>query len=356
MNALITTSSEAKQPLSFWDLRNFRADSVVGKVLLLGLGGYVVLHLDQITAFISRVVWNTITIGIGVGILAALFLLLQDGRILKVIDYGIQAIIRAIVGQFVAISPIDVMKSRLDELRKKIATVVEELKRLRSARQSAHDTLEKYREELSGYESEIEQATKHPDQDPDAQRAFIAQQASAAERRINSIELFEQLVARMDAGLRILEKLKMKATYVYDDIEDNVTFTEHNRKALKAATSAIRNIRVILFGGDRGGELYNMAVEAANQQAADMLGEIDQFMEDSRSIMRSFELQEYGAVDKALERLEQRGNARVLEYQPGAAKVELLSHNPGTPVQTMVPMPDTTGKETADDIRTFLNS
>lgn len=336
--------------LGFWSLKNNRPDSIVGKLALFAGGAFVVYHALDILEFLNKVVWNTITLGVGVGIIALAFLLLRNGRLIKLVDYGFQMIVRTIVGQFVAVFPMDVMKSRLAEIDQLLEKVTENLKDLRGARTKANDTLDKYRKELTEHDTQVDMTAQHPSQDLDEDQARIGFHVAAAQRRKTSIERFEKLVAQMDLVLKILGKLKVKAGFIRADISDNIEFTQQDRQALQAATSAIRSIKTIMMGGDVGAELYDMALEAANQQAADMIGEIEQFMVDSRDVMRGFELEQYAAVDQALVRLSEReGSSKALDYQPGAARLA-LEHKPGEPMPMLRPSPT----EVTDDISRFL--
>lgn len=350
--SMVPVSSQPSTTLSFWSFKNKRPDSVAGKLALFAGAAFVAYHSLDILTFLNKVVWNTISIGVGVGIIAGTFLLLRDGRLLKLVDFGIQFIIRHIVGQFVAVFPIDVMKSRLSDVDKILQNVTDRLAELRGARVKAQNTLEQFSAERTEHDSKFEQLAEHPSDSADDDKAAMAFHASAASRRIESIGRFTNLVARMDLAIKIITKLKLKATYIRADIADNIVFTEQERKALKSATSAIRSIKAIMMGSGISGQLYDMALEAANEQAADMIGEMEQFLDDSKNVMRDFDLEQYAAVDEALDRLQSREGSKVLSYNPGDGKVGQLEYKPGETVPVIMPAT----AETNDDINAFLKT
>jgi hypothetical protein len=336
---------------SFWNLKNKNPDSIAGKALLLAGGTYVVVfHGLDILGWLDRMVWDSIHIAVGVGVIGAGWLLLRDGRLIKLVDYAFQALVRTAVGQFVAVFPIDIMKSRLAEIDKRLESITSWIQKLRGAKENAQQTLNSYIAERDEHDGLIKQAMEHPEEDEERQRLFLAKHSAQAQRREEQIPTFEALIDRMDTTVKILVKAKMKAEFFRDDMHDRITFTEQNRKALQAAVGAVRSIQRILKGGDLGDEFYQMAVEAANQQAADYVGELDQFMDDAKDTMRAFDLQNYDAVDKALKRLEARGDAKILGYQQGDLKLQ-LEHKPGETIN--VPMPS--GHETVDDISKLLD-
>ncbi len=334
----------------FWSIKNNRPDSIAGKAVLLAGGAFLAYNALNILEFVSKVVWGIVNIGIATAIIAGVAYVLIDGKLVRLIDFAYQMGIRNLMGQFVAVFPIDVMKERLRKVDTILENVTERLEELRGARVKAQKTLDQFITQRDTHDSRVEMLALHPSDDIEDDQSNMARHASAAERREGSIERFTKLVAQMDLILKILNKVKQKARYIRDDIDDNITFTEQERKALQAATGAIRSIKSIINGGDMSAQLYDMALEAANQQAADRIGEIEQFLVDTKDVMRDFDLQQYASVESALQRLQSReGGSSVLNYRLGQGKV-MLEHKPGEVVDVLMP----STHETNVDINALL--
>ena len=355
--SLIPAPASGKGAGGFWNLKNWRPDSVFGKLLTIGaVGAGLYFGLPVIREILENVV---AIIGLGFAALAGvaaayvLYLAWTSGaiaRFFKLADYGIQILSKRITGIFIAIAPIDVMKARLREIIRLLSEVARHIASVRAARKKAQDTLDQCIAERDHHDSMVEQAALHPTDNSEEDAAHIAQHTRAADRRVASIETFTKLVAMMDMGIKILEKLQRKANYVRDDIVDTITHSEQQRKALQATTQAIRAMQRILHGGDVGAEFYNEALEIANQQATEMIGEIQQFLSDTKGMMRDFDLEQFAAVENAMRRIEARSGSKALTYEQGDMKRAIAL----SPVVTREL--EAQASDSAADVRRFLDS
>ncbi|MFC7669524.1 hypothetical protein ACFQT0_20790 [Hymenobacter humi] len=123
MNTLLTTSSDTGTGLPKWQ----KPEKIAGRVVLLGLVGAAVYYWGKILPFLVDIVFNSVKLGIGLGVLFVLFLLVTNKRIHAGLWYAGQRILRTLAGIFVNTDPIGIMqdyiKNTEQEARKMDAEV-----------------------------------------------------------------------------------------------------------------------------------------------------------------------------------------------------------------------------------------
>lgn len=315
---MTTTSSSA--PKGFWALDNFRPDSLVGKAALLaGASAFAVYGLPVLKVVmwnIASIIGAGITIVGGVAVLAGIAFILVDGRLVRLADYVYRLGIRALVGFFVTIDPIGIMKNYLQDVNKTIVEFSSRISELRGAIDQAiadRDLFQKEYDEAMATVSAYRK--KGQEDDPGVQT-----QASIANRRRTSITDLSKLIVQMEAILRILERYFNKSKAYRDDLKDTIDFEARRRKAIKSASAAFNAAKEILAGNTIGAEFYDEALMAAQEQAANMVGEMKQWVFESQDMLKTFEMKEAASVELALARIEEQersGGSLLLEYNPG---------------------------------------
>lgn len=327
--SMTTTNPGGK---SFWALTNTAPESIAGKALLLAGGTaaayYVVPVLTSIAWSLASLIGAALTITVGATALFALGAIIIDGRLVKLLDYGYRLVVRGLLGFFITLDPIGIMKNYLQDVNKTIATFAEKISDLRKAINKAREDRNTFQQEYEEAMSMVSAAKKLNPADP-----VINTESNKANRRHRSIQELDKLIAQMEAILGILERYFAKSKAYRDDLKDTIDFEARRRAAMKSAASAFSAARRILSGNDVGAEFYDAALEATQQQVAGMIGEMQQWVFESQDILKTFELQEAAAVERALKRLEeQEHGSKVLEYKPGDA-VTIVEQSTANPVE-----------------------
>jgi hypothetical protein len=312
----MTTSA----PKGFWALDNMKPDSIGGKALLLGgVTAFAIYGLPVLKV----AMWNLVSIigaayaiGAGVAGLAIIGYILVDGKLVRLADYVFRLGVRALVGFFIPLDPIGIMKNYLDDVKKTIANFSDHISSLRGSIDQAKADRETFKAEYEAAMAEVAAyRRKGLETDPDASTA-----ANVANRRQGSIKDLEKLIVQMEAILGILERYFKKSVAYRDDLDDTITFEARRRKAIKSAYGAFMASKRILAGNDVGAEFSDMALEAMQEQAASMVGEMKQWAFESQGMLKTFEMKEAAAVELALARVEEQersGGSLLLEYNPG---------------------------------------
>lgn len=326
---------------SFWSLSNTSPDSLFGKGLLL-VGGSALAYWGL--PVLERLMWTSVSIVgaaltfvAGIGALAAIGYMIIDGRLVKLFGYGYRLAVRGLLGFFITLDPIGIMKNHLEDVNKTIDLFSERIGELRGAIDKAKEDQATFQREYDDAMAMVGAAHRSDPTDP-----VIQTQSNIANRRTKSIEDLGKLIVLMETVLRVLERYFNKSKAFRDDLSDTIDFEGRRRTAMKSAASAFTAARSILAGNTIGAEFYDAALEATQRQVAEMVGEMKQWVWESQDMIRTFELQEAAAVEKALQRLEQQEQgSKVLEYRPGDA-VAMVEEKAQVPVEQRTVRADVT--------------
>lgn len=314
------TSVTNYSPKGFWSLSNWRLDSVAAKAGVIAAGVWFLIYgipvVKEIMWNIASIIGATLAILAGIAAIALIGFILVDGRIPRLAEYVYRLGVRALVGFFVTLDPIGIMKNYLQDVNKTIAQFSNRISDLRGAIDQAKDDLEGFHDEYKKAMAYVAAARKNGREDDPSVRT----QANIANRRKDSMDDLGKLVVQMEAILRLLERYFDKSKAYRDDLKDTIDFEARRRKSLKAAAGAFQAAKRILAGDTIGADFYDEAMAAAQQQAAQMVGEMKQWVFESGDILKTFEMQEAASVEMALQRLEQQektGGSLLLDYSPG---------------------------------------
>jgi hypothetical protein len=328
-----TTSSPG-----FFNVRNEKAQKLFG---WLAIGGVGLTIWNWILPWVLMTLVGTLKV-VAIGAILAVFaIMVLDPKFRWSIGFLTQRIVGLFASLIVNTDPIGVMKYRLKEAKAMLQELLSSIAELRGAVDKAFRDRDIYQQEQDKAEGRLIAAQKRGG--PNG--AMIATEANIANRRRRSIESINREIAQGENMVKLLERYAEQSEAYVRDMADNISFTERERKRLKTAFSAFKAASNILKGKSVGAEMYEEALDRANQDAAMMIGEMKQFISESRGALEGFELDKEGAVEQALKNIEAKSQGSLmLEFQPGL----------GLPITgtQKVPVPATA----SDDIDRFLNS
>ncbi len=143
-----------------------------------------------------------------------------------------------------------------------------------------------------------EQAKKKSDD----KNMTLAARKAARLREANA--KYEVLYNRMEVLYRILNKMYENSEIVLEDTKDQVMVKEQEYKAIHASHSAIRSAMSIISGDPDQRALFDQALEALADDVSNMVGEMERFMDTSRNLMDSIDLQNGVFEEEGLRLLE----------------------------------------------------
>lgn len=293
------------KPKSFWK----RPEGVTG-ALFLGaalIGGGILLY--QALPFLLTLAWGVLEITVASVLIFALLYMIFDPKMRNLIWYGYKSVMRWLTGIFVQIDPIGILKSYVDDLKKNLSNMNQQISKLRGQMHRLKEIIINNQREI---ESNLSLASRA--RDTNKQSMMILKSRRAGRLKDSNVRL-EDLYKRMEVMYRVLTKMYENSEILLEDIQDQVKVKEQERKAIRASHSAMSSAMNIISGDKDQRYMFDMALEAIADDVSQKVGEMERFMEMSANFMNSVDLQN-GVFEEEglamLERWEKEGVSLIL--------------------------------------------
>lgn len=280
---------------SFWK----RPEGVTGAIFMAGLAaglGFVIVTFGQ--AIIAAMA-NAVVLGVTITALAALLYMVIDPKMRNLIWYSYKSVMRWITGLFVQIDPIGVLKTYIDDLRKNHRNMSKQIGALRGQMRRLDKT-------MSENQANIEQSTKLAQKaKANNQQSQLALELRRIGRLKESNAKLDVLYKKMEVMYRVLKKMYDNSEILLEDLKDQVSIKEAERKAIHASHSAIQSAMNIISGNKDQRYMFDEAMEALAEDVAMKVGEMERFMDLSTNFMDSIDMQKGVFEDEGLKMLEE---------------------------------------------------
>jgi predicted nucleic acid-binding Zn-ribbon protein len=241
---------------------------------------------------------NTLYLAGMLAALAAIIYVVLDPKLRNLVWYMYRSIMRWITGIFVRIDPISILKSYIESLEDNLRNLSKQIGSLRGPMRKLKGTMD-------GNVAEIEKnmviANKAQKQNDDKNRTLSARKAG----RLQEVNAkYEVLYKKMEVLYRILTKMYENSEIVLEDTKDQVQIKEQEYLAIKASHSAINSAMSIISGDPDQRAMFDQALEVLADDVSSKVGEMERFMDTSRNLMDSIDLQNGVFEDEGLILLE----------------------------------------------------
>ena len=286
--------------------------NVITLILLGGAGALGVYFWGSILPFLVDAATNTLKL---VGLCAALAVLgyaVLDKNLRTLALYGYKSWTRWMTGQFIDIDPIGVLNTYVSRLQERLAEMDKSIGDLRGQRDKLKQTITE-NEESRVYQlrlaQQAQQRTEHGEFDMKQELALRARQAG---RLGKSNMTLQNLLDRMEVLLRAMTKMRDASALLTEDIRGEVAVKTAERKALQAGYSAFTSARAIMEGGGAEREMFDMTMEKLADDYAGKMGEIETFLDMSKTFINGVDLDQGIYEEDALAQLkawEEKGSS-----------------------------------------------
>ncbi|MFN4080179.1 MAG: hypothetical protein ACK4NS_04720 [Saprospiraceae bacterium] len=287
---------------SFWK----NPEGVTGGIVLAGLlvgGGMLLYNLLPTLIVLAQ---NTLYLGGMLIALGAVIYILLDPQARNLIWYNYKAVMRWITGLFVKIDPISILKSYLSDIEKSLMKLSKQIGALRGQMRLLKGTMDGNAVEI---ENNMQLADKARKQGDDKNLTLAARKAA---RLQEANAKYENLYGKMDVLYRILTRMYENAEIVLEDTRDQIYIKEQEYLAIKAGHGAIQSAQSVLKGDSDQRALFDRALEQMADEMGAKVGEMERFMDTSRRLMDSIDLQKGEFEEEGLRMLEQWGQSSLL--------------------------------------------
>jgi phage shock protein A len=300
---------------SFWQ----RPEGVTGA---LALGGIVIggiLLADKVLPVLNKVVSSTVGLAGGIAIMAGILYVAMDPKMRNLIWYAYKSVMRWITGVFVEIDPIAILKSYMEDLEKNLRQMSKQIGALRGQIRTLQGTYNANDQEIK----KQMQLAAHAQKSNDEKNVTLATRKAGRLQEAN--EKYDVLLKKMDVLYRMLTRMYENSEIMLEDTRDQVQIRVQEYEAIKTSNSAIRSAMNILKGDPDKRALFDQATEALADEVSMKVGEMERFMDTSRNLMASIDLQN-GVFEedglRLLEEWEKSGTFLTAPPARGATKVE----------------------------------
>jgi hypothetical protein len=263
----------------------------------------------------------------GLGLIAYVVL---DKKMRMLGLYAYRSWTRFLTGQFVEIDPIGILNTYVSRLKERLEEMDTSIGNLRGQRDNLKKTIEKNEADRIHNLKLAQQAQKHVEM-----KQELALRGRQAGRLQKSNMTLQNLFDRIEVLLHTMQKMREASALLCEDIQGEVEVKTAERKALLAGYNAFTKARTILEGGGSEKELFDMTMEKLTDDYAAKMGEIEGFLDLSKSVINGMDLDNGIFEEDALNQLKawetkgstllsnpppgMNGNAKVRVEVPGSA-------------------------------------
>ena len=287
-------STQVSRSKSFWE----RPEGITGAIFMAFLVAGIGYGLFILLPFIITILTNTLyTIGLGI-VLFALLYMIFDGRFQASMWFLYKIFMRKLTGFIVTIDPIEIMKVHIQGLRDRREEMNESLARLKGDMQGLERTIKSNEAEINKAKAMASSAQKQGNTN------IVALQARQAGRYQESTDKLYPLMDKLKKLYTFISKLYDNSDFLIQDMEAEVHLRKIEYEALKKGTSAINSAKKI-FAGSEKDEIYQQSIEFLEQDMSQRIGDIDRFMDTTKSIMDSIDVEKGMFEEKGMQMLEE---------------------------------------------------
>ncbi len=280
------------KPKSFWK----RPEGITGMIFLAALIGGAGFLLTAVNW--AAIMANTIYLAGTLAVLGIVVYMVLDPKMRALVGFAYKSVMRWVTGLFVKVDPIGILKSYIDELQGNLRKMNKQISQLRAQMHKLKEIIVNNQKDIK---SNLQMASKA--KATQKKNVMILKSRRAGRLKESNMKL-EDLYKRMEVLYRVLTKMYENSQILSEDIKDQVSIKEQERKAIHASHSAMNSAMSVISGDPDKRAMFDMAMEAVTEDVANKVGEMERFMDMSSNFMQSIDLQQGIFEEDGLKMLE----------------------------------------------------
>jgi len=258
-----------------------------GKTGLLFMAGLIIgggLLAWKFLPFIIGLFSNLITAGLMVIGIGAVLWIATRKQTRNLAWFGFKMIMKRVTSWFVKIDPIAIIETYIEDLKKSLQQMDENIVKLRTQMVSLKRIIDSNNDEIEESMKIMQAAQKKGNRDE-----FRLKSRKAGRTKDSNVKLTE-MYNKMFKLYKALTRMYEVSGYVVEDLEDDMKNKKIEHKALKAGHSAMKSgIRAMMGDPDKRA-IFEQTLESMEEDAAKKIGEMERFMEMSTSFINNIDL------------------------------------------------------------------
>lgn len=265
---------------------------VTGVVALCGAG---FAFLKYVLPFLVAATANLLLFAVELVALAAIIFAVTSKPFRRLVSLTWLQIMRKLYGLVVNIDPIAILQNGINEMKKKLDTVDENVTKLESVLIGMKNKLREYKtnfEKNIRMRDAIQKKVSNID-DPTEQLKYKAQlQLSNNEitRGEQQIKGQTERILQSEKYLDIMKKLQVAVNFKVKDAENELDYRKDEFEQAKAQQSAMKSITSIMKGCLTSSMEEEIAMEKVTSTVNNSIAEINRLIDGSNDILVNFEL------------------------------------------------------------------
>ena len=288
-------SSNSMPTKGFWS----RPEGTTGMIALAALACVGAYAFSLVLPFVITLLEDTLYAALLAAGVITVGMIVSQKRFWTLISYGFKSVVRGITSIFITIDPIGILKGYIEKLRKWLEDMRQQIEELRG-------NMRVLQEKMKANNRVIEESMSMAKIARDAGKDLVAKKnARQVNRKTNSNMTYEDLYAKMEAMYKVLVKYSEAAEYTIDDITNDVEEATEKKKLIDKAKKAMSAAKKIFQGASDDSLLYDETMEFLADDYGQKLGEIENFMDMTKSTIEQIDLENMAAEDIVFKQMDQ---------------------------------------------------
>lgn len=294
------TSFANFSPKSFWN----KPEGKPGMILMAAIAAAGAYGLYIALPFLISLTENLILLGALVGVLIAMVALVMNGTVQNLAKNIFQSVCRGIAMAYTTIDPIGILKNQLDDMKKAKSELDQTIQRFAGSDNSLRQNIARKNADIATNMAQAQQARKMAaSKTDDLEKERLSLQAETLEQKagllmqaVKQLQDLETTTADMLVKFRHWSQVsdaKIDRTAMKVEI-----FAEQRKMILEAKKTLSIGMR-LLKGDDQQLALVDGAIEFLTEDAAQTLGEIQEFNRFSDKMLTNIDIENSANAEMA---------------------------------------------------------
>lgn len=280
---------------TFWE----KPEGKTGMVAIAAMVGALGYGLFLALPFLLTLVGNTIAL-VGMGaVLAGMLYVLFNKNFQNLLGFGFKLVMKKLTSLFVRIDPIAIMEIYIGHLKESYEKMREQVSLIRGQIVKLREKIAKQNMEI---DNNLKLASKAYEKNDKKNTVLNARQAERVKK--SNVNL-NDLLAKMEKMHERLSHMAENADFLIQDMQAEVALKKDERDVIYAGYSAISSARKIFQGDADKVAIFEESIEVLATDLGNKVGEMEEFMDGSKFIMDSIDLQNDVYNEEGLKLLEQ---------------------------------------------------
>ncbi len=269
--------------------------AIVLVILLIG-GAWLLYRFSGVVLAWAE---DPVALAVIVAVFGVVVYVLLDPQTRTLMWHLYQMAMRWITGLFVHIDPISILKDHVQHLEKNLVALSHQIGALRKQMRQLKGIMDANSAEIQKNLTLADEAKRQSDD----KNLTLATRKAGRLQEANA--KYGELYRKMDTLYRILRRMYEHAEIVIEDTRDQIALKEQEYRAIKASHSAMRSAQSILRGNPDQRALFDHALEELANDVSQKVGSLERFMDTSRHLLDSIDLQKGVFEEEGLRMLEE---------------------------------------------------